>query len=164
MSVMTGVFRLGQDTETRYLPSGEPVANLSLAYSHGKKDQATGFRKSQWIDAGLWGDRATSLAQHLTKGTIVFAVLEDVHIEVFRSRDDSDKAKLVARVASIEFVGPKNRDEDRQQGRQQERPAAPASRPTATAPRAAGGSGFDDMDDDIPFIDPMKRRAFCLVV
>lgn len=31
-------------------------------------------------------------------------------------------------------------------------------------PRAAGGSGFDDMDDDIPFNDPLKRRAFCLAI
>lgn len=164
MSVTTGVFRLGQDAEVRYLPNGDPVATLSLACNYGKKDPNTGFRKSQWYDAGLWGDRAASLAPHLTKGTTVFAVLEDVHIEIYRNRDGAEKAKLAARVASIEFVGSRNREDDQQGGQQQPRPAAPASRPTAPAPRAAGGSGFDDMEDDIPFIDPMKRRAFCLAV
>lgn len=34
----------------------------------------------------------------------------------------------------------------------------------APAPRQAGGSGFDDMDDDVPFMDPLKSRAFCLAV
>lgn len=159
MSVTTGVFRLGQDAEVRYLPNGDPVATLSLACNYGKKDPNTGFRKSQWYDAGLWGDRAASLAPHLTKGTTVFAVLEDVHIEVYRNRDGAEKAKLAARVASIEFVGGRG-DRDSQGDAQAPRqaspapaPAVPASRPAAPAPRAAGGSGFDDMDDDldIPF-------------
>ena len=43
--------------------------------------------------------------------------------------------------------------------------AAPAQRQApAPAPRQAGGSGFDDMDDEIPFSDPMKRRAFALSI
>lgn len=157
MSVMTGVFRLGRDAETRYLPNGDPVATLSLASSYGKKDPDTGYRKTQWIDAGLWGDRATSLAQHLTKGTAVFAVLEDVHIEIYRNRDGTEKAKLAARVASIEFVGGRG-DQEAQGNAQPARqaatnpaPAAPASRPTARPAPAGGGSGFEDMDDDIPF-------------
>lgn len=40
--------------------------------------------------------------------------------------------------------------------------AAPAPAP---APSQGGGSGFEDLDDDgIPFMDPMKRRAFCLAI
>ena len=35
---------------------------------------------------------------------------------------------------------------------------------TSAAGAAAAGSGFDDMDDDVPFMDPMKRRGFHLVV
>lgn len=168
MSVTTGVFRLGQDAEVRYLPNGDPVATLSLACNYGKKDPNTGFRKSQWYDAGLWGDRAASLAPHLTKGTTVFAVLEDVHIEVYRNRDGAEKAKLAARVASIEFVGGRG-DRDSQGDAQAPRqastgpaPAAPASRPAR--PAAAAGSGFEDMDDDIPFADPLKRRGAHLVL
>jgi hypothetical protein len=36
---------------------------------------------------------------------------------------------------------------------------APAARPSA-----GGGPGFEDMDDDIPFSDPLKSRAFCLAI
>lgn len=40
-------------------------------------------------------------------------------------------------------------------------PRPPAQRPApAPAPRAS--SGFDDMDDDLPFANPMRSRAFCL--
>ena len=90
----------------------------------------------------------------MTKGTAIFAVLEDVHIEVYRTRDGGDKAKLVARVASLEFVGSRDRDAGGNQG--DARPAqgsapAPAAAPPDRRPAASTGSGFDDMDDDIPF-------------
>lgn len=48
---------------------------------------------------------------------------------------------------------------------QQQRPQAPQQRQTAQPPQRAQrapSSGFEDMDSDIPFIDPMKRRAFAL--
>jgi single-strand DNA-binding protein len=152
MSILSGVFRLGQDAEVRYLPNGDPVATLSLACNYGKKDPGTGFRKSQWYDAGLWGDRAESLAPHLKKGTTLFVVLEDVHIETYTNRDGATKAKLAARIVSLEFVGSRERDSqgEGQQARPAAAPQAPASRPAAPRP-AAAGSGFDDMDDDIPF-------------
>lgn len=34
----------------------------------------------------------------------------------------------------------------------------------ANAAAAGGGSGFDDMMDDVPFMDPMKKRAYCLAI
>ena len=147
MSVITtGVFRIGADAELRYVPSGEAVINLSLAFNYGKKNSEN-KRPTTWIDAGLWGDRAASLAQHLTKGRSIFAVLEDLHIETYNKRDGTQGSKLVARIGRIDFISGLG---DRQEG------AAPGPAPAqAPAPRPAtkpaGGSGFDDMDDDIPF-------------
>lgn len=46
----------------------------------------------------------------------------------------------------------------------QQAAAAPVPQRQAPAPRQAGGSGFDEMDDDVPFADPMKRRAFSLSI
>lgn len=43
-----------------------------------------------------------------------------------------------------------------QTGTNQQRPAS--------APRSAGGSGFDGMDDDIPFRDPMANKSFALSI
>lgn len=41
----------------------------------------------------------------------------------------------------------------------------PKAAPARQAPqRRSGGGGFDDMDDDIPFRDPLARRGFHLVV
>ncbi len=42
--------------------------------------------------------------------------------------------------------------------------AAKGAAPAATRPAGSTGSGFEDMDDDIPFNDPLKRRGYHLVV
>lgn len=153
ISVLTGVFRIGRDAELRYLPSGEAVINLSLAYNYGKRD-GEGKQATQWVEAGLWGSRAEKLAQHLLKGTEVWALLSDVHISTFNKADGSQGFKLAARVQDLSFTGAGSVQGERQprppqpQGQQQAprnqaKPAAPAGK--------APASGFDDMDDDIPF-------------
>lgn len=148
MPVLSGVFRIGRDAEVRYSPSGDAVANLSVAYNYGRKDDS-GNRPTQWIDAGLWGERAAKLSQYLLKGTAVELVIEDLHMEVYKGRDGDTRAKIAGRIMKIEFAGKSadDRGEDRTQPSSRPAAAAPASRPAATA----GGSGFEDMDDDIPF-------------
>lgn len=135
-----GVARLGRDAEIRYIPSGEAVANLALAFNYGRKD-SEGKKPTQWLDAALWGKLAETLTQYLLKGQQVYVVVDDPHIETYQGRN-GDGHKLVGRITTIELVG----------GRPQEgatRAPAPARAP---APKpAATGSGFDDMADDIPF-------------
>jgi single-strand DNA-binding protein len=146
MAIQTGVYRLGRDAQTRYLPSGEAVCNLSLAYNFGKKD-ANGKQATTWLDAALWGKRAESAAAYLTKGTAIFAVLSDLHIETFNKADGTPGVKLAARVDSFDFLPIKRPDDAGQQAPKPQQSAAPTQRPAPSA----GQSGFEDMDDDIPF-------------
>jgi single-strand DNA-binding protein len=142
-----GLARIGRDAELRYASSGDAVVNLSLAYNWGKKD-SDGNRLSQWIDASLWGKRAESLVEYLTKGTQILAVLSDGHIEEFERRDGAKGSKWVARVESIEFAGSRQSSDDGQERR------APSPAPTkapATERKPAARSTVEDMDDDIPF-------------
>ena len=62
-----GLARIGKDAEVRYSPNGDAIANLSLAFTYGKKG-TDGKRPTQWVDATLWGKRAESLAPYLKKG------------------------------------------------------------------------------------------------
>lgn len=151
-----GLARLGKDAEVRQTQT-DSVCNLSLAFSYGRKG-ADGKRPTEWVDATLWGKRAEALAPYLLKGGLVFVTLDEVHNESFTKRDGTTAVKLVGKVADIELASSGT-------GQQAARPATPTppSRP-APAPRQAGGSGFDDMDDDIPFNDPLKSRAFCLAI
>ena len=148
MITAQGLARLGRDVELRYTPSGDAVANLSLAFAYGKRGD-DGKRPTTWVDGVLWGKRAEALAPHLRSGMQVCVSLEELHIETFTARDGTEKPKLAARVSDIDLAG-----DAPQQGQQQ-----PAARPAPAAPPAPGRAparaapaqpGFDD-SDDIPF-------------
>jgi len=135
---LIGLARIGRDAEVRYTNSGEPVAGLSLAFSYGRKGP-DGKKPTQWVDAALWGKLAEALAPYLTKGTQVYVLLDDVHVETYQQRDGSQGVKLAAKVATIELASG-----------QAARPAEQDGRPQR-ARHAAAGSGFDYMDNDIHF-------------
>ena len=133
-----GLARLGRDAELRTTGKGDTVATLALAFTR----RVNGEKLTQWVDGALWGKRAESLAPYLLKGGLVAVTLEDVHIETFTSQK-GDGHKLAGRVIDVELAGGG------------ERTAAPAPR-QAPAPRPAPatapmGSGFDDLDSDVPF-------------
>jgi single-strand DNA-binding protein len=135
-----GVARIGRDVELRYTAQGEAVASLSLAFSYGRKGQ-DGKQPTQWIDAALWGKRAEALAPYLAKGHQIGVTLEDVHIETYTGKN-GEGHKLVARVLDVQLIG----------GQAAVAASAATARPAAKAAQPAlAGSGFDDMDDDIPF-------------
>ena len=134
-----GLARIGKDAEVRFTPGGTPVANVSLAFTYGKKGD-DGKRPTQWVDASLWGQRAESLAPYIKKGSQIVAYLEDVSIQTFTKGDGTQATKMVARLVDLEFVAG---------GEQASSQPKPQPKPQA-APQSHG-SGFDDMDDDIPF-------------
>jgi single-strand DNA-binding protein len=134
-----GLARIGKDAEVRYTPGGAAVANVSLAFTYGKKGD-DGKRPTQWVDASLWGQRAESLAPYIKKGSQIVAYLEDVSIQTFTKGDGTQATKMVARLVDLEFVA----------GGEQAS-SQPKPQPKPQAAQQSHGSGFDDMDDDIPF-------------
>lgn len=137
---------VAKDTEVRYLPNGDPIASFSVADNQGKDKQAIFWRCS------LFGKRAESLGPYLTKGQAV-TISGSVTEREYTDKDGQQKKAQEIRVNDLALQGGKREG------------AAPAQRQApAPAPRQAGGSGFDDMDDEIPFNDPMKRRAFALSI
>lgn len=138
-----GMARLGRDAELRSTPSGDSVIQLSLAFNVFVKKEKT----TQWVEGVLWGARAESLAEYLLKGTAVMVSLENVHIESFNKADGTPSSKLVGRIADIDLAP---------SGAAPAPAPAPAPRPAARpaptrTPPPKTGTGFDDMDDDIPF-------------
>jgi single-strand DNA-binding protein len=100
-----GVARIGKDVEVRYSPNGDAIANLSLAFTYGKK-QADGKRATQWVDATLFGKRAESLAPYLKKGGQIVAYLSDVNVQTYESKSGQG-VKLVGKVDDLELIGGK---------------------------------------------------------
>lgn len=142
---LIGLARLGRDAELRHTSGGDAVTNLSLAFNYGRKDD-TGKRPSQWVEGVLWGKLAEALVSYLVKGQQVCATLDDVHTEEYDGRNGK-ATKLIGRVTSIQLAGQAASDGSARQAQRSPAPA-PAPRP---APAKQSGTGFDDMDDDIPF-------------
>lgn len=130
MNNLTVAGQLGRDAEVRFLPNGDPVANFSVADSQGKDKDAI------WWNCQLFGKRAESLAQYLTKGQSV-TISGNVSQRKYTDKNGVEKISTDVRVNDIALQG------GRKEGAEPQ--AAPKSKP-APSPK-----GFDDMDDDIPF-------------
>jgi single-strand DNA-binding protein len=129
----SGLARIGKDAEVRFTPGGTAVANVSLAFTYGKKGE-DGKRPTQWVDASIWGQRAEPMAPYLLKGKQIVAYLEDVHLQTYTKGDGTQNTKMVARLADLEFVSD-NSDHKPTQKPQ----SAPQSKPQS--------SGFEDFEE-----------------
>ncbi len=144
MNSITVAGQLGKDAELRHMPNGDPVASFSIADSQGKD------KPTIWWRASLFGKRAESLAQYLTKGQSV-TVSGHVTEREYTDKDGQSRKAVEIRVNDVALQGGK-RDEAHRQSAQQAR-TAPANR-----------GDFADMDDDIPFMDPLKTRGVHLAL
>lgn len=151
--MFTTLFTLGRDADLRYTQNNKAVLNCALAYNYGMKDQATGKKPTQWLEATLWGQSAESLAPYLLKGTKIVASIKDLHIETYDKNDNTLGVKLVGTIQEVLLAGSP-------QGQQQAAPQQQQSAPRQQAPARqqapqrqqhapAAGGGIDD--DDIPF-------------
>jgi single-strand DNA-binding protein len=68
------VGNLGRDPEVRYMPSGDAIANVSLATSFRSKDKNTGENKetTEWHRVAFFGRLAEVVAQYLKKGSTIY--------------------------------------------------------------------------------------------
>jgi len=153
----------GRDPEIRYLPSGQAVANVSIATSSRRKDKNTGetVEDTQWHRVTFY-DRLAEIAGEYVKkgrpiyveGRLKYGTYTDKTTGVEKNTVDIIATELQL-LGGREGMGGGGGGDDESGGAP--RRAAPAQRPAAAPQRApaaakpAGGSGFEDMDDDIPF-------------
>ena len=119
------------------MQDGTPVASFSVADSQGRD------KPTLWWRCQLWGKRAESLAPYLTKGQAV--TVSGTVTEREYTKDGATHKAMEIRVQDVALQGGK-RDAAPAQQNTAPRPVQGAARPAA-----APASGFDDMDDDIPF-------------
>ena len=173
------VGNLGRDPEMRSFPSGDQVANVTIATTDRWRDKNSGENReaTEWHRVVFNGKLAEIVGQYLRKGS-------QVYVEgSLRTRKWTDQATGQERYAteiradSMQMLGSRQGGGQQQGGygnddgygessyeaprrapapapMQQQRPAAPAARPAPapmSPPPQRAASGFDDMDDDIPF-------------
>jgi single-strand DNA-binding protein len=89
---------LGKDAELRQLSSGESVANFSVADGQGKD------KPTIWWNCQLFGKRAESLSQYLTKGQAV-AVSGSLSEREWTDKEGQTRKSLNVRVHDLALQG-----------------------------------------------------------
>ena len=157
------VGNLGRDPEMRTFPSGDSVANVTVATTEKWRDKQTGESKShtEWHRVVFNGRLAEIAGQYLRKGSLVY-VEGSLRTRKWTDQSGVEKFSTEIRADVMNMLG------SRQDGggggggypaapapAAQQRPPAPPPAPRAApapmAPPVQAGSGFDDIDDDIPF-------------
>lgn len=106
---------LGQDPETRYLPSGEAVCNISVATSEKWKDKQTGQpqERTEWHKIVFFGKKAEVIAQYFHKGSKIY-VEGSLQTRKWQDQAGNDRYSTDIKASTFEFV-----DSNPQQGGQQ---------------------------------------------
>ena len=152
----------GRDPEIRYLPSGQAVANISIATTSRRKDRTSGetVEDTQWHRVTFYDRLAEIAGEYVKKGRPIYI---EGRLKYGKYTDQAGVEKNTVDIIATEMQllggregmgGPSGGGDD-EGGAPARRPAA-APRPAASAapagkPVAKPASGFDDMDDDIPF-------------
>ena len=169
------VGNLGRDPESRTFPSGDQVCNVTVATTDKWKDKQSGEMReaTEWHRVVFNGRLAEIAAQYLRKGSQVY-VEGSLRTRKWTDQSGVEKYSTELRADSMQMLGsrqgmggPGGQDDGGYGGgggggydsappqRRAPAPQAAAPRAPAPAPRQApspaASSGFDDMDDDIPF-------------
>jgi single-strand DNA-binding protein len=158
---------LGKDPEVRYLPSGAAICNITVATSRQWKDKTSGERQeeTEWHRITFFDRMAEIAGEYLKKGRPVY-VEGRLKTRKYTDKDGVEKYATDIVATEMQLLGGREGGggggDDMGDsmggggmGGGSRAAAAPRSAPPRQAPApkpaAKSSTGFDDMDDDIPF-------------
>lgn len=147
---------LGRDPETRYMPNGEAVTNVTIATTESWKDRNSGERqeKTEWHRVTFYRRLAEIAGEYLKKGSQVYV---EGRLETRKWTDKEGKDRYTTEIIASEMRMLGSRAGSGAPSYDASDDGAPAARPAAKAaasggkPQGKGPGGIADMDDDIPF-------------
>jgi single-strand DNA-binding protein len=144
----------GRDPEVRYLPSGQAVANVSIATSTKRKDKNSGemVEETQWHRITFYDRLAEIAGEYVKKGRPIYVEGRLKYGSYTDKTTGQEKATVDIIATELQLLGGREGMGGPSEDGGSRAPARSAP-PAASSPRAAAPakSGFDDMDDDIPF-------------
>lgn len=157
----------GNAPELRYLPNGNPVANMTLATTDSWKDKQTGQQqdRTEWHRIVVFGKLAEIASQYADKGQQMYV---EGRLQTREWEKDGIKRYtteiIVDQNGTLQLLGSRrgggdqqaseqgsSRPRQQQQQPSQQRPQQSAPRPQQQAPGTGSMPDFDSFDDDIPF-------------
>jgi single-strand DNA-binding protein len=160
---------LGKDPEVRYMPSGSAICNVTVATSRQWKNKESGdkMEETEWHRVSLFDRQAEIAGEYLKKGSSVYFEgrlktrkwTDKEGVERYTTEIIADVMQLLGSRQGMGGGTGAGAGGEEEGGGYSERSApprpAPASRPAASVPASRPPSkpatGFDNMDDDIPF-------------
>lgn len=164
------VGNLGKDPEVRYLPSGSALCSVSVATTRQWKDKTSGEKQqeTEWHRITFFDRMAEIAGEYLKKGSAVY-VEGRLKTRKFTDKDGVEKYSTEIVAAEMQLLGGRDTGasggahmgggsaggddmgEAQPRSAAPQRSAPPARSAPAPRPPAKSSTGFDDMDDDIPF-------------
>jgi single-strand DNA-binding protein len=143
---VTIIGNLGQDPETRYMPSGGAVTNISVATSETWKDKESGENqeRTEWHRIVFFNRLAEISGEYLKKGSKVY-IEGSLRTSKWEDKSGQDryKTEIVAReMQMLDSKGGSGKFE-----------ASNTPKPSSSSPSKSNSkpADVDDFDDDIPF-------------
>lgn len=139
---------LGQDPETRAMPSGSSVANLRVATSESWRDKQTGETKerTEWHSVAMFGRLAEIAGEYLRKGSQVY-IEGSLRTRKWQDKSGNDRYTTEIVAAEMHMLGGRQGGGAPQETRDSREPRELATESTA----GAAAPGREEFDDDIPF-------------
>lgn len=155
---------LGRDPEVRYTANGAAICNVTIATSRNWKDKTSGdkMEETEWHRVVFYDRLAEIAGEYLKKGRSCY-VEGRLKTRKWQDKDGVEKYTTEIIADNLQLLGGREGggggggDEGGGGGGYAPRErSAPAPRPApaprqAPAPAPKSSTGFDDMDDDIPF-------------
>ena len=149
------VGNLGQDPETRYMPSGAAVTNFTVATNESWKDKQTGEQKdrTEWHRVAMFNRLAEIAAEYLRKGSQVY-IEGKLRTRKWQGQDGQDRYTTEIIADEMQMLGGRGGagggsfgGGGGQQGGGQQGGGGGQQGGGNVPPQP----GPDDFDDDIPF-------------
>jgi single-strand DNA-binding protein len=159
----------GRDPELRYMPDGKAATSISIATSTKRKNRETGevTEDTQWHRVQFFDRLAEIVGEYVKKGSPVY-IEGRLKYGKYTDRESGQEKNTCDIVATeLQLLGARDQQDGQHQAPAQPRQQQPQAQggyrssaprqapqnpvPRTPAPAPGGGSGFDDMDSDIPF-------------
>jgi single-strand DNA-binding protein len=148
------VGNLGQDPQSRAMPSGKAVVNLRIATTDQWRDKQTGENKenTEWHTVVMFDRLAEIAAEYLRKGSQVY-IEGKLRTRKWQDKEGNDRYSTEVVANDMQMLGGRGGGGGGGGGGSYEREPAPRSGGGAPGGSTGGGAsgGRDDFDDDIPF-------------
>ena len=130
--------RLGKDPETRFMPNGEAVTNVSLATSENWKDKSgEKHEKTEWHNLTFYRRLAEVAGEYLKKGSMIY-VEGKIQTRKWQDKEGNDRYTTYIIVNEMQMLSSKSSGEG-------------VDKPTPPADKAAAPAMADEFANDIPF-------------